>query len=189
METHYEDKPFPATGSGLPRSTNPDKPHITDLIKEIGSKTGLIPNYSGSTWDISMAGDIGFMWEEVLSFVMAKRMAEVFRPGEVERDGIVGSPDGLGPDPWGIVNLVVEEYKATWKSSRHLPWENWYWMAQAMSYCHMLELDTVIMRIAYLNGDYAGSGPQYRMARITFTEDELKSNWRMITEYAKTRGR
>lgn len=189
METWHEDKLFPAKGSGLPRSEDPDRPHVTNLLREIGAKTKLMPDYSSSTWDVGLAGDVGFMWEEVLTLVLGKRMAEVYRPGEIERDGIVGSPDGLGDDPWSQHPLVIEEYKATWRSSRNMPWENWYWMGQGKAYCHMMDIPVLIMRIVHLNGDYAGSGPIYRVARIEFTEEELQANWRMLLQWKEQRRR
>lgn len=182
----YDDRKYPAKGSGLPRSAD-HRPHLTDIIREIGVKLGLIPNYaaSGNDWDLDMAGDLGFMWEEMLTYVFAERMRDVIRPGEVELDGIVGSPDGLGVDPEDTNDLIVEEYKLTWKSAKNLPTENWYWMTQSKGYCRMCGVNTVIMRIAYINGDYKGSGPIYREARITFSEQELWENWRMLTDYAR----
>jgi hypothetical protein len=32
-------------------------------------------------------------------------------------------------------------------------------------------------------GDYKGSGPIYRVARIRFTQKELEDNWRMILQH------
>lgn len=186
MKVTYQDLPFPATGSGLHRSDDPHRPHLTPIIREIGQRTGLIKVHAADNgWDINFAGDIGFMWEDCLSLVMGDRMSGVARVGEVEMDGIVGSPDGIGPDPLGVHPAVLEEYKFTWKSSRNLPQSNWYWMMQVKCYCRMLGLTVCEMRIAYVMGDYKGGGPRYREARLEFTEGELEEAWGMVTKYAR----
>jgi hypothetical protein len=183
----YEDKPFPAIGSGLPRST--DRPHVSEIIRGIGQQLGLIPKYDGSNnWDINLAGDIGFMWEMVFTHVLAERMCD-FRPGEVEMDGLAGSPDGIGPDPLGVEPAVVMEWKFTWKSSKNLPTGNWAWMSQVKAYCHMLGLRVAVFKICYCMGDYKGSGPSYREARIEFTEQELAQNWAMLVQYEQQPGK
>lgn len=185
MDCTFVDLPFPCVGSGVPRSSPDDTGllHMTDVIRSIEARIGR-PR-SGNFEDLNMAADVGFMWEDTLTRVMADRiMGQVFRPGEVIKDGIVCSPDGVGPDPLGVSHMVLEEYKFTWQSNRRSPVEVWYWMAQCMGYCYALGLDTVIMRIAYVLGDYKGSGPRYREARIVYTEQELWGNWRMIISHA-----
>lgn len=185
MEMTYEDLPFPCSGSGLVRSSYSDTGllHMTNVIHSIERHIGR--EYKGEGFqDFGMTGEMGFMWEDALTLVMADRMREVQRPEEVVRDGIVCSPDGVGPDPLHLVHLVLEEYKLTWKSNRNLPTEVWYWMTQCKGYCYVLGLDTAIMRIGYIMGNYKGSGPLYREARITFTEQELRDNWNMITSHA-----
>lgn len=179
-----EDLPYPVIGSQLPRSD--DRPHLTDILKRIGREFKLVPEYSSdSGWELPLAAEIGFMWEEVLSRVMADRMCKVWRPGEVEKDGIVGSPDGIGPDPEGLSPMVLEEYKVTWRSSKNPPTAEWRWMAQVKGYCAMLDLTTVIMRIVYICGDYRGKGPTYRETRIEFTPYEIGEHWKLITGFLK----
>jgi hypothetical protein len=56
-------------------------------------------------------------------------------------------------------------------------------MCQVKSYCYALDTPVAVMRIFHLNGDYRGSGPVYRVARIRFTEKELEDNWRMILRH------
>ena len=104
---------------------------------------------------------------------------------EVELDGILASPDGIGEDPLGEVPMVLEEYKFTWKSDKNLPTENWAWMTQTKSYCRMLDTSVVVMRIAYIMGDYRGSGTRNKAYRIQFTEEELWQNWEMVVKHAE----
>jgi len=102
------------------------------------------------------------------------------RPPQICKDGVWMSMDGIGPDPEGEVPLVVEEYKATWQSINRSPAENFYYMTQVKSYCHAIETNIAVMHIFYVMGDYKGSGPMYRKARLVFTGRELEENWQMI---------
>ena len=78
---------------------------------------------------------------------------------------------------------AVEEYKATWKSTRRCPTEDFYYMTQVKSYCRAVETNVAVMRIFYIVGDYKGSGPIYRVSRIVFTQQELEENWAMIVKH------
>lgn len=192
MKAFTVDTPYPPIGSGVPRSV--DKLHLSDVISYIMYHMGK--GYKAGTWnaDIDLTRDVGFLWERVLEMAYADRMAE--RIGEVELDGIIGSPDGYGYDKdiydlnnniiWvGNNDLILEEYKATWKSSKNVPTDNFRYMLQIKSYCQMLHLQTCVMHIIYLMGDYKGGGPQYRLCRIEFDQAELDSNWRVITDHAR----
>lgn len=188
MDFSYNDKiNFPALGSGLVRAPGL---HMTNVLRYIMKKTDSIKTAEG--WDMRIAAEVGFIWEDLLSLIFATRMLEAQdcnRPGEIIQDSIICSPDGWGLDPgWSAPDLVIdpgqeliiEEYKCTWRSINKLPHEYWYWMAQCKGYCKVLNCQTVIMRILYLNGNYKGSGPLYREVRITFTQEEIDSNWDMI---------
>lgn len=173
------DEPFVPLGSGLPRSPGL---HLTDVMKEIEIDMG----WRKKGWEhdqLYMAAEIGFMWEELLSFVFAERFAH--RIGETSLDGIIGSPDGVGLDPEDENKLILEEYKCTWSSAKRCPSEVWKYLVQIKSYCHMLNLDTCIMRVLYLMGFYDGQGPVYRVSRFEFEEEELEMNWQMITQKAE----
>jgi len=129
---------------------------------------------------MGLAADIGFMWEDAFSHAFGGRDKMVTRLGEIEVDGVIGSPDGVGPFEDDPTDIAVYENKATWKSSRTLPESNWLWMEQIKSYCYMLGLKKVVMPIVYLVGDWRGSGPVYREARFVFTQGELEGNWLMV---------
>lgn len=175
---------FEPKGSGLPRSKASETGHIhlTTVIKYIESK--IDPNkYANSAWDLDPTGEIGFFWEDLLEMVFANRMGQ--RPGEVLKDGIVGSPDGINIDPWDKVPIVDEEYKCTWKSSNSPVTDNWYYMTQFQSYCYMMDTNVTLLHILYLNGDYRGSGPCYRQYRIEFSQQELQETWDMIRRHAE----
>jgi hypothetical protein len=166
-------------GSGVPRSGGL---HLTDVLNKIEQEM----NWTKNEWQpeqLRWAGELGFIWEDLLSFIFAERMA--IRVGEVECDGIIGSPDGLGFDPEYEDRMVLEEYKCTWVSAKRMPVDKWRYMAQIMSYLHMLDLDVCIMRILYIWGYWNGEGPVPRTCRIRFTKDEIEDNWAMILKYAE----
>ena len=174
------DEKFVPAGSGQERSDD-GRPHLTSIIRHIRDKAGF--GYGdGPGWDRDTTMEVGFLWEDVLDAAFKDRMA--IRPGEVELDGVVGSPDGIGEDPEGVEHAVLEELKCTWRSSRRSPTEDWSWMVQIKSYCKMIGTTVTIMRVLYLMGDYKGSGPQYKVFRIEFTQDELDQNWAMIVANA-----
>lgn len=151
--------------------------HLGTVIKSLMESSGL--GYKGKKFtDMELTAEIGLLWERVLSKVMGDKYA--MRPPQVQVDGIWMSLDGIGPDPLGEVPLVVEEYKAAWKSTKQSPVDNFYYMCQVKSYCRAIGTNIAIMRIFHVVGDYRGSGPIYRVARIVFTDWELNQNWSMV---------
>lgn len=178
MEIEMEDVRWP----GVQWEDDPDDPrreglHLGVVTRKILDSAGL--GYKGKGFnDMELTAEIGLLWERVLSRAMADKYA--MRPPQIQKDGIWMAPDGIGPDPKGEVPMVVEEYKATWKSTKWCPTENINYMIQAKSYCHALDTNVVVFRIFYIMGDYRGSGPTYRVARIVFTDHELRLNWEMI---------
>lgn len=184
MELVKIDEPFDPMGSGTDRTKAQDTGliHLSDIAKFIELKMKFGPVGKATKWNLNVAGEVGFIWEEVLSMVLRDRYAA--RIGEVERDGIVGSPDGLSAnDPFKQVPIVNEEYKATWRSSNKTPDTIWYWMTQFKSYCMMLGVNVTVARILYIMGDYRGSGPQYHVYRIEYSDRELQENWDMILSH------
>lgn len=150
--------------------------HLGDVTRSLMDRAGM--GHKGGFKDMELTAEIGLLWERALSKIMREKYA--VRPPQICEDGIWLSPDGIGPDPEGEVPLVVEEYKATWQSTRRSPLDNMAYMVQVKSYCRALGTTVAIMRIFYLMGDYKGSGPIYRVARIKFTQWELDQNWQMV---------
>ena len=179
MEIEFEDTQWPKTlfEDEEPRA---EGLHLGTVIRSLQESSGL--GYKGKGFsDMELTAEIGLLWERVLSKVMGEKYA--MRPPQVQSDGIWMSLDGIGPDPKGEVPLVVEEYKATWQSTKRSPLENFYYMCQVKSYCRAMGTQVAVMHIFYIMGDYRGSGPIYRVARIRFTEHELEQNWNMIVRH------
>jgi len=159
--------------------------HVTDIIADIEKEIGKV--YSDG-WDRDSLFEIGFIWEELLSLAFASRHA--VRPPEMELDGISLSPDGLDITDW-----VVEEYKCTFKGVKHTPDTIWRWVTQAKAYVKAVgrhpetgEYPRVKWRVLHLNGDWAGSGPLYKVYLAKFSEQEIEECWEMLLNHAKAKG-
>ena len=180
MQITITDKKWPAVQFEESESRK-EGVHLSDVIKSLQDKAGIGPKATGGFKDLELAGEIGILWERVLAKVMSEKYSH--RPNQIRKDGIWMSPDGIGPDPDGIVPVVLKEYKAAWKSSAKPIDTNFYYMAQVKSYCYALDLNVAMMHIFYVMGDYRGSGPLYREARLKFSKDELRDNWKMIVKH------
>jgi len=169
---------FAPQGSGLER---PSGLHVSDIYTDMDVTLNGAPDH----WE--NAGEPGFLWEDVFSHAWSnKALARglIFRPEPERVDGIWVSPDGVNLD-----GMRLEEYKFTWKSSNRPPEDNWKWVTQMKAYCWALKLGMANLRVFYCNGDYRQNRkPQYKAFRFTFEAWELKENWDMLINHAKSRG-
>lgn len=175
---------FPRRGEGED-PVRSEGVHLTDVIRDLMVTAQMQRTASGSFWlqgDLEMAGEVGFMWEEVLSRALKDRLP--CRIGEVELDGITMSPDGIE-----VVDgeSILSEYKVAWASSRKEPTENFKWMAQVKGYCKALGMSKVKMYILYLNGDWKPPKPQYKCFLISFSQLEIDEGWEMILGHARAK--
>jgi len=180
-------QPFIPVGSGLPRSQAKEtgKLHVSDIIRYIMYLLDIAPY---ADWELNIAAEIGFCWEEVLEDAYAKRyIPEAVRLDELELDNIIGSPDGFGEHPLDPNRGCDHEYKVTWKSIRHPLEDNFYYMTQFKAYCKMIGTDATLLRILYLFGDWKErKGPQAPGPYLfTYTQQEIDENWEMILNHAK----
>ena len=159
--------------------------HLGTITKSLIQSSILARKGKGFT-DMELTAEIGLLWERTLSKIMGDKYAQ--RPGQIQKDGIWMAPDGIGPDPEGEFPIAIEEYKCTWQSSNRSPTDNFKYMIQVKSYCRAIETPIAVMRIFYIMGDYKGSGPLYRVARIEFTQDELNRNWAMVLQHKEEMG-
>lgn len=109
------------------------------------------------------------------------------RIGEVERDGLYGTPDLIDTH----IN-AVDELKLTWMSLKHGPDSDKFWKywVQLKAYCYMLDTPIGHLHVCYINGDYrwtrsAESGVVYRVWQRTFTKQDLAENWKMLLTNAE----
>lgn len=170
--------------------------HVSEVIRWVDHKTfhrGKRP----PTSELSQAGlaqmalrtSIGFAWEALIRTALRDVWCtnnpensphRFVSPGQLEKDGIYCSPDWLD-----IRDKAVEEFKATWRSSRHdIETDFWSWMVQVKAYCYVLEVNVVRLRTFFVNGNYK-DGPEIKMWEITFSARELADNWIMILNNAR----
>lgn len=172
------DTKFPLTGSG---DRTMDRLHLSTIYNDL--EATLFPRKnSGADMNNQLWAEAGFLWEGVLTRSLAEHCSP--RPGEVELDGIVGSPDGYDP-----TTGMLDEYKLTWKSIRNAHPENvWKWQVQVKGYCKMLGTTTARFHVFYVMGDYRGSGPLYRSYLFSYTQREIDENWQLLVNHARNRG-
>jgi hypothetical protein len=131
--------------------------------------------------------DPGFTFERVLETAWASRRADLFRPGEFERDGVLCSPDYLdlaGPEP------VLIESKMTEMSMIGCPTEPKFrkWLWQIAAYCHVLELKKARLHVLWMRGDYKKVRRAYEVFEITWEQSELEATWLLLTNHAREKG-
>lgn len=168
----------PSRSSGL---------HLSQIYGDI--ERTLDPSLSQmSEQELAWYRSGGFLWERIFSLVLADsfRRGDIIRPGEVYKDGIIGSPDNID-----LTTMRVVETKATWKSIRKFDsLERWFWvwLVQMKGYCHIVGALEAELFALFMNGDYRGSGPLPRAALFQFAPIELEENWAMLKSHAKKRG-
>lgn len=173
------------TSSGVARTAGLHLSQILADIYERFLKRKGAADSDGFSGHERMA--LGFAWEHILSWALRQVFPDervLVHLGEVVKDGIIMSPDGLD-----IVDMCDEEWKCTWKTARKRPPEDYpLWMMQFQSYCYGLEVNAVRLRVFHVNGSYnkggAGArcqeGPCIKTFFIEYTDRELKENWAVI---------
>lgn len=147
--------------------------------------------------------EVGILFESMLEEALAKKFS-TSRPGEIVTDeGIAMSPDGVNPEL-----CALEEYKATWMSSRHGVTDQYgqpldkfvHWFFQMKAYARALDVRRALLRVLFVNGNYNRSGklddgspdpeagPTFKTFDIHFTDEEVEENWAMLLNHARERG-
>lgn len=171
--------------------------HVTQIVdaimREYGgrSRPKDFEQLDSENWQ-----EAGFVWEEILSRTFAERQrqgndgtVERWRPGEITKDSIIGSPDGIALGPDG--SMWLEEYKCTWKTSktfdlhdkRYLPW-----LLQIMAYCHLADVRECHLYVLHINGAYEGFIPAVVAWRLQFSDAEIQANWYSLQRKALKEG-
>lgn len=186
--------------------------HVTDVVREILVKIDP-QRYSKDYGDASANWqEAGFVWEDILSRVFASRsddrrdQAVRWRPGELSKDGIAGSPDALCIEPALVIEgapgvdridrlyrdqLLVEEYKCTWKSSRGFDlYDKRYlwWLIQMQAYCYLADTTLARLYVLHINGNYEGYIPMTSAYLLEFPQQELDDAWASLVNTARSKG-
>lgn len=179
--------------SGVPRSPGL---HLSQILGGLYEYINKRPQdddvFRGSVYMAT-----GFAWEQILGWAIERVFPSdriLNHLGEVEKDGILMSPDGFD-----TVDCCLEEWKCTWKSALKRPPDDFpSWMWQMKAYCHALEVNKARLRILHISGSYykpavafcgrCATGPCIHTWELEFTQQELVANWAMVVNYAKETG-
>lgn len=153
--------------------------HVSQIINHIMVTSGLAEANDFTENDLGMFAIIGRLWEQMLANVLFKP-PRYQRPGEIEVDGIYGSPDAVDSD-----DAVLMEFKVTWKSSNRAIESFFKYMLQVKAYAYMLGLTKVRLYVFYVAGNWRPPVPQIKAWEIEFSQHELKDNWRMLVQNGK----
>jgi len=107
--------------------------HLSHILEGMELSMGVKRD---GKWDKDALFTQGFIWERVLKFVILKQRYDsgaLVPVGELERDGIYLTPDGMDIEDW-----VHEEWKATYKSMRHDPAEYYRYWWQIKAGCYVI---------------------------------------------------
>lgn len=168
-------------------------PHVTGILQSIAITTGqLSAEDRADEMPLRVAVGMGWEW-----FAAGLYPEMEWQPGELELDGVVGSPDGFNliSDVTGIHFPIIEEFKYTAKSMRVKGGRpdqlkdirrEWMWMAQGMSYAHMhpAVINHVRFHINWSCGNYTYPlQERYFSYLVEFSDEELRANWRMLKDH------
>lgn len=152
--------------------------------------------------------EAGLAFESFLEDALRARLINAERPPEFthQEPGIV-EPILFNPDLIIFNGTTrVGEIKLTWASSRGVPRtvSNGFppsfsrYFVQILAYCHCLEVNEARLITFFVMGDYQyykdaqgqskPCGPELLAWNITFTARELRENWQMLMNHAKTKG-
>lgn len=165
-----------------------DSVHVSDIISYIRTKRG-------DAWDDTaekrlhgydlgqiMRFSLGLLWEHGVVAGMRAQGIPLLDGAFSDIDDITLSPDIITP-----LDGTIHECKFTWKSTKRLVEEDWYWMVQIKAYLYALRLHKAQFHVGYVNGNYkrgtVESGPMPRTTSLEFTQAELDENWKMLRNH------
>jgi hypothetical protein len=171
---------------GLVRSQN--TLHLTSIIRDMAETIALNPRDPITEQELAFYGAGGFMWEKIWSTAHAQSIGdgELFRPGEIERDGIVGSPDVLD---LSISRLI--ELKCRWMSASKFDSleKNFFWeLLQIKCYLAMLGWVEAELTVFFVAGNWRPPIPCVRSVLLEFTEREVEEGWNSVLDHARRKG-
>lgn len=124
---------------------------------------------------------LGVAWEEFRASHYSESEL-LWQPGELERDGMFGTPDGLRID---LDPIPIWECKQTTKKFQSIA-GLWMYLKQGLSYCAMSGNTRVLYDICFVLGDYTRPyQPKGQQSLVEFTENEVESWWKVLVKAAR----
>lgn len=173
--------------------------HVSGLIRAIATEQGILkPEWCEelSLSDVREITDpvavlrisLGLAWEAHYIPIMGNI---VDHPGEMQLDGIYMTHDGESIDsvlsPKGRKTvLIVDEVKATYKSTKTVGdmTGQWMWLTQCMAYCKALGTRFARLHVLFICGDYSYPiSPLLKCWQIEFTQEEIDMRWELLRDY------
>ena len=169
-----------------PEQSSPRSPglHVSEVIHHIVTTMGIRDEWADGD-QLNEYAQIGRVWEVLIARELAAaQFSEGYiRPGAIECDGLIGSPDDVYLD---AKDPCICEYKVTWRSSAHdlrTKFRPWFW--QVGSYCHMLGLFKAKLYALFVCGNWKPPVPCRKAWEINFSASELREIWTMMLRNAE----
>lgn len=159
--------------------------HLSHVIRDIEVRIYKKKYDTGvfTPEDLATMADAGFAWEQREILRLKAEGRSFVLPGEIMKDGILMTPDGLLD-----VEETIPEFKRTYRSVRGL--ENWAvnfwgWETQVMGYCHAYGLKKALFIVDFVCGDYSRPfKPIPLKIWLEFTAQELENRWATVRRHA-----
>lgn len=185
------------------QSRTTDYPHVSEIIRDLsnrvinpGKRQRVDQLSPAEQTQMSYYTEAGFIWEMVLEREFKVRQGSRrerecptvrLTQNEYVVDGIAMTPDATRLDEL----ITLEEYKATYKSEGKLKNADdltayfWEWDCQIPAYLNAIGSLEADLFVLWLCGNYAPMKPKAMRYHLTYTEEEVRQRWRMLTQHAE----
>lgn len=162
--------------------------HVQAINKKLGVAAGKLGNSDNEDFPFERFSDsvyplmpaLGVAWEEFRASHYSESEL-LYQPGELERDGIFGTHDGL------LINCDptrIWECKQTTKKLQSIT-TLWMYLKQGLAYCAMSGLRQVQYDICFLLGDYTRPyTPEGTVTIVEFNDMEVEQWWTIMLKSA-----
>lgn len=117
---------------------------------------------------------LGVAWEDLWQSLFPEDQL-IWQPGEFERDGIYGTPDGLM-----IGSGALAECKLNYKKHKPIT-EDWLYMRQGLAYCSLSYNTLVEFHVCWCLSNYNRPyTPLYDVTLVEFSKNEIDSWWQRM---------
>lgn len=153
--------------------------HLSGVIRYALQESGLLRKADEED-ELPLRMALGLAWEEWAVGLWPKMK---WQPGEVVLDRVYATPDGQ-------TGKILEEFKATWKSSwqREVTAET-IWMWQLAGMLKIIGGLEARLHVLWVNGNYRPPSPCYRTYNIGFSRDEIDRFWANVVMKNKDKAR
>lgn len=150
--------------------------HVSQIVRKLSRAMG---KRDGDFTDeqLDRFAIVGRLWEKLLAEALFKPPQYV-RPGEIELDEVIGSPDCVDTEHWSVF-----EFKCTWRSYKDFEGTDHFWKyrIQLESYCAMLGMCRARLVVLFVCGNWRDDPvPRAIEWDLLFTPQEIAEHWRMI---------